>query len=167
MFVLTNMQTSSLSSLKKELQTLPQEQLVELCTRLAKYKKENKELLNYILFESSDEELYIQGIKEEVETLFAELPSRNFHLAKKGLRKTLRLVNKYIKYSGKPTTTIELLMHFCKQFKKLGRDFESSTALINLYDNQWKKINKAIDSLHEDLQYDYRREMEGEISNKQ
>ena len=108
------MQTTSLSGLKKELLSLPQEQLVELCARLAKYKKENKELLHYLLFESIDEELYKDGIKSEVEELFSEITSRNFYLAKKSIRKILRLVTKYIKYSGKPETGIELLIHFLR-----------------------------------------------------
>jgi hypothetical protein len=151
------MQTTSLSGLKKELLSLPQEQLVELCARLAKYKKENKELLHYLLFESIDEELYKDGIKSEVEELFSEITSRNFYLAKKSIRKILRLVTKYIKYSGKPETGIELLIHFCTQLNGLGLDYHGSTALMNLYEVQLKKIKKAIDGLHEDLQYDYRK----------
>lgn len=153
------MQTSSLSVLKREFQSLPQEQLVELCVRLVKYKKENKELMHYLLFESNDEESYLGSVKAEVEVLFSEISSRNLYLAKKGIRKILRLLNKYIKYSGRPTTQIELLLHFCSKLNKWG-DYRSSTALANLYDSQIKKINKAISGLHEDLQYDYSKIMQ-------
>lgn len=157
------MQTTSLSGLKKELQSLPQEQLVELCTRMAKYKKENKELLHYILFESGDEALYIENIKIEVDELFSEISTKNFYLAKKSLRKILRLVSKYIKYSGKAETSIELLLHFCGQLNKLGLDYHGSTALMNLYNGQIKKIKKSISTLHEDLQYDYHKLLEREL----
>ena len=44
-----------LQHIKKEIQHLPTEQLAELMLRLARYKKENKELLTYLLFESHDE----------------------------------------------------------------------------------------------------------------
>lgn len=158
------MQITSLSGLKKELQTLPQEQLVELCARLAKYKKENKELLHYLLFESIDEELYKDTVKLEVEALFSEITTRNFYLAKKSIRKILRLVTKYIKYSGKPETGIELLIHFCKQLNSLGLDYHGSTALTNLYEVQLKKIRKAIESLHEDLQYDYQKLLQTDLN---
>lgn len=158
------MQTSSLSTIKKELQSLPQEHLVELCTRLAKYKKENKELFHYILFESGDEELYIETIKNEVQGLFSEITSRNFYLAKKSIRKILRLVNKYCKYSGKAETSIDLLIHFCVQLNNLGLDYHGSTALMNLYDGQIKKIKKAITTLHEDLQYDYQKMLEQQLN---
>ena len=153
------MQTASLSVIKKELQTLPEEQLMALCISIAKYKKENKELLNYILFESNDEAGYINNIKAEVEESFAGLNSRNFYFAKKGIRKTLRMVNKYIKDSGKATTLIELLIHFCRQLNILGIDYNSSTALANLYASQLNKVIKAIGTLHEDLQYDYLKEL--------
>jgi hypothetical protein len=36
----------------------------------------------------------------------------------------------------------------------------TSTALTNLYDAQLKKINKVIETMHEDLQYDYRKELD-------
>lgn len=157
------MQTTSLSGIKKELQTLPQEQLVELCTRIAKYKKENKELLHYILFESGDEELYIESIKREVEEMYSEIASRNYYLAKKSIRKILRLVTKYIKYSGKAETSIELLIHFCVQLNNLGLDYHGSTALMNLYEGQIKKIKKSIGTLHEDLQYDYKKMLETQL----
>ena len=44
-----------LQDIKKEIQHLRPEQLAELCLRLARYKKENKELLAYILFEADNE----------------------------------------------------------------------------------------------------------------
>ncbi|MDI1234733.1 MAG: hypothetical protein PSX81_10665 [bacterium] len=158
------MQTTSLSGIKKELQTLPQEQLVELCARMAKYKKENKELLHYILFESGNEELYIENIKAEVEGLFEEITTRNYYLAKKSIRKILRSVTKYIKYSGNPQTSAELLIHFCVRLNGLGLDFHGSTALLNLYDGQIKKIRKSIASMHEDLQYDFIKLLEKQLN---
>ena len=49
------MKTVSLSELKRALQNVPLGDLPDLCLRLAKYKKENKELLTYLLFEADDE----------------------------------------------------------------------------------------------------------------
>ena len=50
------MRSASVHEIKQELLTLKPAELVELCLRLAKFKKENKELLNYLLFEAQDEQ---------------------------------------------------------------------------------------------------------------
>ena len=110
--------TASLNELKKEIVTLDVARTQELCLRLAKYKKENKELLSYLLFEAHDENKYVEGVKAEMDELFKELPEGNSYYIKKSLRKILRIVNRHIKYSGIKSTEIELRVHFCKGFKK-------------------------------------------------
>lgn len=154
------MQSASISTIKKELQHIPQEALVELCLRLAKYKKENKELLHYLLFENNNEQNYISSIKTLIEEEFEKVNVSNMFFAKKGIRRILRLANKYIKYSDHAETEIEILIHFCKQLKALKIDYNKSAAMQNLYNNQLKKIDKAIKTLHEDLQYDYQKAIE-------
>jgi hypothetical protein len=151
------MKSNSLAQLKKELQTLPPAQLLDTVLRLGKFKKENKELLHYLLFEEADEENYIKNIKEEVSLDFNAINYSNVYYAKKSIRKILRSINKYIKYSGKPQTSIELLLHFIEEFQGMPIAVEKSLALANLYDAQIKKINKEISKLHEDLQYDYQK----------
>lgn len=153
------MQSASLSAIKNELQHIPQEALVELCIRMAKYKKENKELLNYLLFENTNEQEYIHAIKTEMQEEFAEMNTSNMFFVKKSIRRILRAANKYIKYSGQAETEIQVLIHFCKQMKTMKIDYTKSTAMVNLYNSQLKKINKAMQTLHEDLQYDYEKEM--------
>jgi len=156
------MKASTVSELKKDLLTLSPKELTDLCLRLAKYKKENKELLTYLLYETGDESAYIQGVKDEMDELFSDL-STNTHYAKKTLRKILRIATKYIRYSGQKTTEIELLIHFCKMMKSSRISIRRSQQLLNLYERQLIKINKSILTLHEDLQYDYQREM-GELA---
>lgn len=155
------METASLAKLKKELQHLPQPELVELLLRIGKYKKENKELLHYLLFESGDEQQYIHQIQQEVESQVAEINYRNIYYAKKSIRKCLRFVNKHVKYAARPETTIELLIHFLKQFEGLPIAIDNSTALVNLYAAQYKRIEKELAKLHEDVQYDYLKELAG------
>jgi len=154
------MKSATLNELKKELQELSPKQVQDLCIRLAKYKKDNKELLTFLLFEAHDEPAYIQNIREEMEELFTEVNKRNVYLAKKTLRKIVRTANKYIRYSGSKTVQIEVLIYFCQLIKKSGISIRSSSVLENLYEQQLKKIKKALSTLHEDLQYDYQREIE-------
>jgi len=153
--------TASLSELKKELQTLPPAKVLELCMHLAKYKKENKELLNYLLFESYNVESYIKDNKIQIEEQFETVNKSSLYLAKKTIRKILRNTNKYIKYSGSKQVEVELLICFCKTLKNSGIAMHSSTALMNIYERQLLKINKALATLHEDLQHDYLEELRG------
>jgi hypothetical protein len=153
------MKAASLNEIKKELIDLDSKTVQDLCMRLAKYKKENKELLTYLLFEAHDESGYVQSIKSEIDVLFTTLPSGNVYYIKKGLRKILRIVNKQIKYSGNKQSELEVRLYFCMKIKEAGVPLRSSTVLYNLNEQQLKKIDALLLKLPEDLQFDYQREI--------
>ena len=155
------MKASSLNELKQELQEQSPKRVLEITLRLARFKKENKELLTYLLFEAHDERAYIRSIKEEIDNQLMLMNSSNLYLIKKSLRKILRSINKYVKYSGIKETEAELRIYYCTQLKKSGLPIMKSQQVINIYQNQIKKINAVIAKLHEDLQYDYLKEIEG------
>ena len=149
------MNTASSSDLKEELKTLKPAQLTELCLRLARFKKENKELLTYLLFEAHNEEGYIAGVKKEIDDLFSEINLSHLYFAKKSLRKIVRVINKYSRYSGIKQTEIELRLYFCITLKHSEIPIHRNTVISNLYNSQLKKIDTLLKTLHEDLQYDY------------
>jgi hypothetical protein len=153
--------TASIRELKEELGRLNGAEVTSLCLRLARFKKENKELLTYLLFEAGNEEDFITGIKSETTEAFKAINSSNIYLAKKSIRKILRTINKYIRYTASVQVEVELLLHFCFSLKHSGIPFQNSTALDNLFRNQLNKISKSLDTLHEDLQFDYRRQLTG------
>ena len=153
------MTTASIQEIKKELRTLDAEALQELCMRLAKYKKENKELLNYLLFESHNEQAYIENVKEEIRELFKTVPSSNVYFVKKSLRKILRFANRQIKYSGIKQSELEIRIFFCTKMKEAKIPRTPGTVLFNLYQQQLKKIESAFAKLPEDIQGDYDREL--------
>ncbi len=153
------MKTPSLNDLKQELGSMPPAELVNLCIHMAKYKKENKELLSYLLFDSNYEPDFIERIKNEIDQLFSEINKGNLYYFKKGLRRILRTTNKYIKYSGKKQTEAELRLHYCLKLKMSGIPLTSGTAVNNIYAGQLQKINATVAKLHEDLQHDYLREI--------
>ncbi|HEV2480496.1 MAG TPA: hypothetical protein VGS79_12555 [Puia sp.] len=155
------MKAASIQEIKQELQTLPPSQLTELCLRLARFKKDNKELLTYLLFEAADEQGYIRSIKEEIDREFEGLPKPNLYLTKKSLRKVLRTTAKQIRYTGSPQTQVEVLTYFLRKIRQSGIPYRDSPVLVNLYKQQLKKIRTVIDSLHEDLQHDYLKALQG------
>ncbi len=154
------MKAASLSELKKELQTLSPKEMLEICLRLAKYKKESKELLTYLIFEAGNEAAYIAAIKVEIDEQLQQLNTSNLYLAKKGLQKNVRIISKYIKYSGIKQTEIEVLIYFCSTLKESGFPISDNTIIENLYYRQVNKIEKALAGLHEDLQFDYAQDIE-------
>ena len=154
------MKPATVQEIKQELNELKQQELVVICLRLARFKKENKELLTYILFESHNEQGYVEGIKGEIDDLIGTINKSHIYFAKKTIRKILRLVNKYSRYSSSKLTEVELLVYFCKSLKNTGIPLQQNAALNNLYINQIRKIKKLMAGLHEDIQYDLKRELE-------
>jgi hypothetical protein len=155
------MKAASIQEIKQELKSQSPSELVEFCLRLAKFKKDNKELLTYLLFEAGDETAYIENVKKEIDGEFAELPKPNLYLTKKSLRKVLRNTAKQIRYTGSPQVEVELLTYFCRKIRSSGIPIKDSPVLTNLYRQQLKKINAVIATMHEDLQYDYLRALKG------
>ena len=149
------MKAATIHDIGKELKEISPAQARDLCLRLAKFKKENKELLTYLLFEAHDEHSYVQQVLRDMETEFDEIPNPNVYYLKKSLRRILRMVNKQIRYSGQVTTELELRIQFCMQMKKHHVPEDKSTVLNNLYQEQLKKIRQTLGKLDEDLQYDY------------
>ena len=148
---------SSLSDIKKELQHKSKPELLEYCIRLAKFKKENKELLAFLLFEH-DEALFIENIKKNTDNLFGEINFSNVHFIKKSVRKILRMINKNIRFSLSKQVEAELLLHFCNCFVNFSIPTRKSRQLLNIYEGQVKKFNQALSTLHEDMQYDLKRQ---------
>ncbi len=149
------MKAATVAQLKKELQFKSQEEVMQLCLRLARFKKENKELLTYLLFESESEETYIETVKEEMDEMFAEINVNSYFYIKKSVRKILRTIKKYIRYSGDKATEVELLLYFCEKLKTFKPSINRNITLKNLYNRQLEYIGKKIPLLHEDLQHDY------------
>ncbi len=155
------MKASSLHELKKELAELPDKRLVELCVVLAKYKKDNKEFLDYLLFKSQDNAGFVIEIKGEIDEHFSELRGQsNLYYVKKSLRKLLRIITKYCKYIGDKAIAAELHIYFCLKVKGSGIPIRRSQLLINMYEQQLKKINVLISTLHEDIQGDFVSDLE-------
>ena len=154
------MKAVTVKKIKDELEHRSHSELIEVCLKLSKFKKENKELLTYLLFESHDEEAYIQSVKDQIDELFEEINTKNFYYIRKSIRKILTLTKKHIRYSKKKETEVELLFHFCKKLKNLEPSITRSPRLTNVFERQLLLVKKAISTLHEDLQYDYHLELE-------
>jgi hypothetical protein len=154
------MKTASLKEIKTELENTPPEKLLELCLRLTKFKKENKELLTYLLFEEGNEQAYVASVKTVLDELFETVNKTQLYFAKKTIRKIVRIANRYIKYSDSKTTEPDILLHVCEKINELNLDLKRNTALYNIYLSQIKKIKKAVAGMHEDEQYDYLKALE-------
>ena len=155
------MKAVSVKELSQELLNRSPKELRELCLRLSRFKKENKELLTYLLFESYDEASYIESVKEEIDRQFDEVNRKSYYFMKKGLRRVLLNTNKYVRYSQNKKTEVDLLIHYCSKLKKFSPSIKKNKALLNLYKRQTDSIAEKLKHLHEDLQSDYEADMRG------
>lgn len=149
------MKAVSLKELKQELATLSSTELQNLCLRLSRFKKENKELLTYLLFESSNEATYIESVKLYIDGQFEIINTKSYFYIRKSVRKILTNTKKYIRYSQQKETEVELLLYFCMKLKDFTPSIKKSPRLLNTYNRQLELIKKVVSTLHEDLQYDY------------
>lgn len=154
------MKAVSVVTIRKELKHKSNEELAQLCLRLSRFKKENKELLTYLLFEADSEAGYIDTVKEEIDEQFELINTDSYFYIKKSVRKILRNTKKYIRYSLNKETEVELLLYFCKKLKTMSPSIRSNTTLTNIYQRNIEAITKKVLALHEDLQYDYNEQLD-------
>ena len=62
-----------LSQIKKELQLQDREALIQLCLELGRFKRDNKEMLSYLLFDAQDEEQYISALQADMDASFESI----------------------------------------------------------------------------------------------
>jgi hypothetical protein len=153
------MKAVTLKELKLDLEERSPKELRELILRLSRFKKENKELLTYLLFEASDEASYIERIKKDIDQQFEEINIKSSYLIKKSIRKILRTIKRYIRYSKKKQTEVDLLIYFCSKLRKTSPSITRNPGLQKLYERQTDSIRKTLKLLHDDLQYDYESEL--------
>ena len=158
--------TATVPQLKNEIKHLDKGELMELCLKLAKFKKENKELLSYLLFEADDEAHFVDTIKKEITSEFEGINRSSSYLIKKSSRRILKDVKKYVRYSKKIETEIELLMYFCQELGQFKSVLYQNVVLGNMYRTQVGVVKKNIAKVHEDLQYDYADAFEALIKHK-
>lgn len=142
------------SDLKKELQQLNGNELMTLCLRLARFKKENKELLTYLLFQADDQDLFVREYKEEMDLQFKKISGKSF-LVLKTLRKIATQMNNQMRYAANEVVGTELLLHFCNNYINYVNYHTQYKPLRNLFYRFVEKLKAEILKLQEDLQYDY------------
>ncbi|MCO8123512.1 hypothetical protein NHH03_17325 [Stieleria sp. TO1_6] len=151
------MKAATISQLKKELVKLDHEDLLDVCVRLAKFKVESKELLTYLLMKADDEIGYAEELCDEIDRQL-NVPGK---IHKKTLRKVVRWMDKSLRFSGEKETELQVRIHFCRRIKDKRISFGGCRVSENMYATQRKKIDKAIDKVHPDLQFDYNHQLSG------
>lgn len=155
--------TASVKYIKEELSLLTNKELIGIIGSLIRFRKENKELVTYLLFDSKDELEFIRSVKKEMEAELEVVNRFNARNFLKLIRRTLRNTKKAIKFSGKPETEVQLLMHFLTLLMDKNLPFHRLKALMTIWDRTILNISKSVKLLHEDLQHDYSTELKALI----
>ncbi|MBK7214987.1 MAG: hypothetical protein IPH88_17195 [Bacteroidales bacterium] len=153
------METASLNEIRKAFGSLSPKEMAELCLRLGRYKKENKELITYILYYECDPSGFLRAVKNETNTQIAAINRSNNYYILKGIRKIIRMLDKYSHFAAKKEIEAEMHIYLWKSLRENGIWIPSQGTLRNLFERQFLKIKKSISELHEDLQFDYGEEL--------
>ena len=152
------MYTAGVREIRQELEAQSPKELINIIQRLARFKKENKELLTFLLFEAHDLDGHLAAVREELLTSMLDIQPERIYLAKKTVRKTLRIANKHIRLIGSKAAEAEIRLHVCRLLQQSGMPIERNPVLQRIFQTQMRSARKAIDTLHEDLQWELLRE---------
>lgn len=150
------MKAASLVEIKKTLARMEPGELLEACLRLARFKKENKELLTYLLYLSSDEQGFADYLCDEIDEQFALTP--NAH--KKTIRKLIRWMEKCLRFTQVKETAAQVRIHFCKALDASETPYLRTKVTTNMFAGQIKKAKALVAKFHEDIRYEYEHELE-------
>lgn len=118
------MKAATISQLKKELAKLDEDELLDVCVRMAKFKVESKELLTYLLMKADDEPAYADELCDEID----EHLSVSGKIHKKTLRKVVRWMDKSLRFSGDKETELQVRIHFCQRIKEKRISFGAAAS---------------------------------------
>lgn len=153
------MEPIKLQALKKEITKLDNKTLIDICIRLAKHASENKELLNYLLFHSYDNQTYIDELKQDITHTFS-FSHRSEHSQTISLRHLLLRLNKQLKFIADKNKEAEILTEFCTIFIEKININSYYPSLIQILYRQLVKLCQVVAKLDEDLQFDYQEHIE-------
>lgn len=143
-----------LSDLKKELLELSKPELIQLCLRVAKLKRENKELLAYLIFDSEDPIFYAQKLKPEIKEVF-EQPFQHAYYLTKSIRKAMRLITKYYRFTSNKQGETELLIYLVEEFYLSWRNEYRYQALGKVIFRCLEKAQSNLKKIDEDFRADF------------
>ena len=149
------MKIASLAEIKKELQHLPQKELIGLISDLSKFSTDNKLFLYFKLYGRDHPGLFAEMVQEELVRDFRNGNTRNAHHAKKSAQAVRRKLNKFLKFTKYKATQIDLISFFCEMLFEYGYLMYRHPVIENLYLLQVGKVERLLSQMHEDLQFDY------------
>ena len=143
-----------LSDLKKELLELNKPELIQLCLRVAKLKRENKELLAYLIFDADDPLFYAQKLKPEIKEVF-EQPFQHAYYLTKSIRKVMRLITKYYRFTSNKQGETDLLIYLVEEFHQSWRYEYRYQALGKVIFRCLEKAQTNLKKIDEDFRADF------------
>lgn len=155
------MKPSTLNEIKKELNHLSAKELADLFLLVAKFKKENKEYISYLLFESHNKRALLEDIKAEIKGMIIDFNGNYFKYDfKKKLRKLKAFLSKYNKFLNDKALSVEMHLFVCHTLKEHDYPYIKYGVPDAFFALQIKKINTLLNGLHDDLKYDFGRQLE-------
>ncbi|MFM7709422.1 MAG: hypothetical protein ACKO5C_00765 [Ferruginibacter sp.] len=145
--------------LRKRTADLQTSELIQLLSRLMRFKRENKELVAYELFVRDQPEVWFSEIRESFNSELETMNTSHPYFMKKTMRKLIRRAKTYARYAGDPAIESELFCGLLEVFNEHHLHVHPSDIVRKIYYDTFTRLEKNISKLHEDLQYDFERRL--------
>ncbi len=99
-------------------------------------------------------------MQEAIDDKIGDINTRISKEYKKGVRKTVRYIDRWCKYSKNKSTEVELRFHFLKRMTHTPYPRAAFYFYASLLNRQFTKTTKIVSKLHEDLQFEYKETLE-------
>jgi len=152
------MELISSAEIKKGLKTLPKMVLEKMIMRLARLKKENKELLHFELRLNGDADQYKEEVWEEIKS-YLDTEFSGIRLQMKALKRANRLISKYGRLSQVREGEAELIIRVIKLVISDRRTEIKRNIIQRFLHTQLKKAYSLSRKFHPDLKYDLEAEI--------
>ncbi len=153
------MKAASIKQLRTEIGNLPPHKLAALTERLIKYKKDNKELASYIIFYEEDEAGFADDVETALEEQFGLINFKTAFFAKKGLRKMIRIANKFLRYTPNKSTQARIIMDVLSRLALIPASLKKNTQIKNMQVSLLKKLDDILLQVHQDERHDFEKQL--------
>lgn len=150
----------NISEIKKDLQELDKQKLIDLVLNLAKLKKENKQAIVSALKSKDSLELYVDSVKEFIQSQFESVNPNPF-FAKKTLRRIVKEIKSKSALMKSAYFEAELWIKYIAEYDQLQFVGSASRSMVvNTRKAAVLRIEKLLTKMHEEQQFDIRKELQ-------
>ena len=153
------MKPATLVQIRKELETVSYNRLLDITMKMVRHKTENKEFISFVLFDEENVADFASDIRHEISEMMQEVQYKPSYIIKRTLRKVLRYISRYCGYVSDKEFEAEMLVYFCRLMKEKRLHRTPIKSINIIYYKQLEKIEKLLPKLTGEVKTDIENEL--------